>query len=110
MPLLEDIESALAETDREIETLTDKRLKLEHLKKYKTSMQNFFDTDWTQTIETDRKSLKPFKYTITIANVRDINAKKIQININSGAFFTICILDMKYMTEKSGQMLSYIFI
>ena len=89
MPLLDDIDSVLSETVLEIEMLEDKKLKLDQLKEYKTSIAQFvngqktlsndlrelFDTDWVETIGTDRNSLKNIKFTLCIAHVKDVENK-----------------------------------
>ena len=91
MPLLDDIDSVLSETVREIEMLEDKKLKFDQLKEYKTSIVQFvngqktlsnelkelFDTEWIQTIGTDRNrnSLKNIKLTFCIAHVKDVENK-----------------------------------
>ena len=90
LPLLDDIDSVLSETDREIEMLTDKKLKLEQLKEHKTSIAQFVDgqisssnglkelleSEWIQNFDRElKKSLKPFKFTATITNVKDIQYK-----------------------------------
>ena len=86
MPLLDDIDSILSETNRELQMLEDKKFKFEQLKKYKTSVAQFvngqkklsnelrelFDTDWIQGTGTDRNSLKNIKFTLRIPDAKKV--------------------------------------
>ena len=94
VPLLEDMDTALAKTDREIETLMDKKLKPEQLKEHKAIINQFvdrkkplssdlkqlFDSDWFQTIDIDSKTLKAFNFVTTIANAKSVKTTNLTSN------------------------------
>ena len=89
MPLLDNIDSVLSETDRKIEALADKKLKLEQLKtsiaqsaqRHKplsNDEKQLLETDWKQSVDNEVTNiLKPIKITATIANIKDIKNKSL---------------------------------
>ena len=107
VPLLEDIDSALVKTDSEIETLMDKKLKLEQLKEYKaiinqvvdrkkplsSDLKQLFDSDWFQTIDIDSKTLKAFNFAATIANAKGVKTTNLTSNkhLFKGFLFSVKI-------------------